>query len=140
MDGSQFDALHRRLATGRRSMVGGALAMLGVVFAPSFAAGDGNHKGNGHRKRKDRSNSETCCPSGQVPFGGGCCARDNICTDNQGQQVCCPHRCFTPGGLCCPCDTVFPCQQCVVSGNQAGCQQYCNAGQFCMPGGCVTFP
>jgi hypothetical protein len=139
MDGSRFDALHRRVVTGRRGIVSGALAVLGVAAAPSFAAGKDRNKSK-RRGKKNRRADGVCCPPGQVPFGGGCCPPANICNDNQGQTVCCPHHCFF--GLCCPCDNVVPCQQCVVSGTplRAGCQQYCNAGQFCMPGGCISFP
>jgi hypothetical protein len=141
---SQFDALHRRLITGRRDMVGGALAMLGAAAVPSLALGKGNNKCNRCRKKTKKLQDApcTCCPPGQVRFGSGCCPTDHICNDNQGQQVCCQHRCFS--GLCCPCDNVIPCQQCVIDVSRnpprAGCQQYCSAGQFCMPGGCTSFP
>jgi hypothetical protein len=81
-----------------------------------------------------------CCFPGQVPFAGGCCPRDNICNNNQGQSVCCQHRCLV--GVCCPCDMVASCQQCVVHEGQnppqASCETYCAAGQVCTQGGCVT--
>jgi hypothetical protein len=84
--------------------------------------------------------ANVCCFPGQVPFAGGCCPRDNICNNNQGQSVCCQHRCLV--GVCCPCDMVASCQQCVVHEGQnppqASCETYCAAGQVCTQGGCVT--
>src|SRR4051794_25598667 len=136
MDGSQFDALHRRLVTGRRFIVGGALAALGVAAAPSFVTARGNNKGKKCRK-KNQSNpgTGTCCPPGQVPFGGGCCPPNNICNNYLGQPVCCPNGCLV--GVCCPCGSINSCQQCVVDAGlnppQAFCETYCPPGQGCLP-------
>ena len=85
------------------------------------------------------ADANVCCFPGQVPFAGGCCPRDNICNDNQGQPVCCQHRCLS--GVCCPCDRVASCQQCVVhvgqNPPQARCETYCPTGQDCTPSGCL---
>src|SRR5215207_7289686 len=85
------------------------------------------------------ADANVCCFPGQVPFAGGCCPRDNICNNNQGQPVCCQHRCLS--GVCCPCDRVASCQQCVVHEGQtppqARCETYCPTGQDCTPSGCL---
>ena len=85
------------------------------------------------------ADANVCCFPGQVPFAGGCCPRDNICNNNQGQPVCCQHRCLV--GVCCPCDSVASCQQCVVhtgqTPSQARCETYCPTGQDCTPSGCL---
>ena len=85
------------------------------------------------------ADANVCCFPGQVPFAGGCCPRDNICNNNQGQPVCCQHRCVS--GVCCPCDRVASCQQCVVHEGQnppqARCETYCPTGQDCTPSGCL---
>ena len=85
------------------------------------------------------ADANVCCFPGQVPFAGGCCPRDNLCNNNQGQPVCCQHRCMS--GVCCPCDNVASCQRCVVDVGQnppqASCQTYCPAGQICTAAGCL---
>ena len=85
------------------------------------------------------ADANVCCFPGQVPFAGGCCPRDNLCNNNQGEEVCCQHRCLS--GVCCPCDRVASCQQCVVHTGQtppqARCETYCPTGQDCTPSGCL---
>jgi hypothetical protein len=87
VDGEQFDAYLRTLASSRRAIVGsGLLAFLGLTSPGVLEA----------RKKRKRKKK---CKGGKVKCGKGCCAAGDVC-QNAATRTCCP-KARACGAVCC---------------------------------------
>lgn len=149
MNASQFDTLQRRLGSGRRGILGAALAALGAGLAADSSAARGKNRKS--RPKKGKTAKVTICHQGttiQVSPGAaqghlahgdteGPCkvgAPNGACTCCPGNQnyysdanLCCSPGQAPAGGTCCPVSNICNDNQ----GNSVCCPHFCLGGVCC---------